>query len=566
MARIFALPLLFLLACAPEPPGPELPTLPALPDLEAVDAAVRRQLRERHDFVVRLQAKPGTSAEGLAWGFGQLGKAYHAFMDVERARSCYASARSLDSVEFRWPYYLGHLERTEGRFEASSAFFEEALTLRGDDVPTLVWLAENELDQQHHDGAGKRFEEVLGLDSQCVMAQVGLARVALERGDFIAAVRLLEPALAAQPEASAIHYSLGLAWRGLGDRDRALSFFDRMPGTNRGRVAVDFDDPLMQEVSDLRESVQHHARRGMRAIRQGRFEAAVRDLAEAVDADPDRADTRYNLAASLYRLGRRAEARAELDELVERVPDYAPGRVLLARLLLAEGDLAAAEDHLQRALESDPDRARGHRVLGDLRLRSGRLDEALASYRRVVELTPDLAAARTGAAVVLIRQGLFAAAASELEASFQALPASRELRFLLARLLAAAPRGELRDGRRALELAAPVLRGGGTLNDAETVAMVLAELGRFDEAVRWQRAALERLETAGGDGGRLRRRLALYQRGEPCRDPWSAEERPSAMRVEPPASGELRQAPFGAADGRDSPGSSERWTGGRGPD
>ncbi len=537
-SAFFALPFLLLLACAPPEPVAEPPALPALPDLETVEPAVRQQLRESHDFVVRLRAKPGTSAAGLAWGFGQLGMAYHAYMDVERARSCYASARGLEPEEFRWPYYLGHLERTEGRFEASSAFFEQALALRGDDVATLVWLAENELDQRHHEAARTRFEAALELDPRCVMAQVGLARVALERDDFATAVRLLEPALAAQPEASAIHYSLGLAWRGLGDHQRALSFLGRTPGTNRGRVAVGFDDPLMREVSDLRDSVQHRARLGMKAIRLGRFGVAARELAKAVDADPERTDTRYNLAASLHRLGRREAARAQLDELVERTPDYAPGRVLLARLLIREGDLAAAEDHLHRALASDPDSARGHRVLGDLRLRAGRLDEALASYRRAVELAPDLEAARSGSAIALIRSGRYAAAAGELEASLEALPESRELRYLLARLLAAAPGDEPRDGRRALELVGPVLASGGTVNEAETVAMVLAELGRFAEAVRWQRAALERVGVAGGETDRLRRRLARYQRGEPCRDPWSAGEQRSAMRVEP-ASGEL---------------------------
>ncbi len=521
-----------LVACpASEPPAPELLPLPSPLDLAGIDPAVREQIRERHDFVVRLQAGERTRAEGLAWGFGQLGKVYHAYTDLDRARSCYTNARLLESEEFRWAYYLGHLERTEGHFEASSAHFEDALAMRPDHVPTLVWLGENELDQHRPERARDRFRAALEIDAGCVKALEGLGRAALESGELAAAARHLESAFAARPEATSVHYALGLAYRGLGDGDRSRSFFERIPADDNARVPVAFDDPLMQEVSDLRESSQYHARLARKAVARGRFQAAVRELEKSVAADPGRVDTRYNLAASLLRLGRRQEARAELDKLIERSPDYVQTRVLLARMLIAERAFEAAERHLRHALDVDPDAERVHLVLGDVLRQSGRLDEALASYVRARELAPGLASARFGAAAVLMRQGSFRQAAEVLEESLAALPGSRELELLLARLLAAAPRPELRDGERALELARAAVRGGETVADAETAAMALAELGRFDEAAEWQRAALARVESASGDVRRVRRRLALYERGAPCREPWAAAEGLTAWRV-----------------------------------
>ena len=60
------------------------------------------------------------------------------------------------------------------------------------------------------------------------------------------------------------------------------------------------------------------------------------------------------------------------------------------------------------------------------------------------------------------------------------------------------------------------------MDHAETVAMAWAELGNFEEAIAWQNRALdlgtEREPTTELD--LARRRLALYQRGEPCRAPW----------------------------------------------
>ncbi len=48
--------------------------------------------------------------------------------------------------------------------------------------------------------------------------------------------------------------------------------------------------------------------------------------------------------------------------------------------------------------------------------------------------------------------------------------------------------------------------------------MALAEAGRFEEAVRWQRELVHQAEQSG-EGARakaLRANLTLYQRREPC--------------------------------------------------
>ena len=98
----------------------------------------------------------------------------------------------------------------------------------------------------------------------------------------------------------------------------------------------------------------------------------------------------------------------------------------------------------------------------------------------------------------------------------------------LARLLATSPDGRVRDGRRAMELVQQMLKQGRTLELGETYAMTLAELGQYREAQSLQRDLIAAAQRAGMADmkARLTARLALYDRADPCRTPWTDEEMP----------------------------------------
>ena len=105
-------------------------------------------------------------------------------------------------------------------------------------------------------------------------------------------------------------------------------------------------------------------------------------------------------------------------------------------------------------------------------------------------------------------------------------PASKWLTLAhgLARLLAACPRFDLRDGARALELALAVQAALESLEHSETVAMALAQSGRISRRpADWQLAVLERAqaEASAETVTRLRDNLLRYESGEPCCCRWS---------------------------------------------
>ena len=110
-----------------------------------------------------------------------------------------------------------------------------------------------------------------------------------------------------------------------------------------------------------------------------------------------------------------------------------------------------------------------------------------------------------------------------IEDSISQFPSNVALKHVLARLLAASPDDSVRDGDRALLLAAEVVQAHPGLQSAQTYAMALAEKGRFKEAAAAQREVIKRFEESGGEEDRaaiFRRRLELYEAGEPVRAPW----------------------------------------------
>ena len=114
--------------------------------------------------------------------------------------------------------------------------------------------------------------------------------------------------------------------------------------------------------------------------------------------------------------------------------------------------------------------------------------------------------------------GRFADAKGVLEARLGIAPADDRAAQSLARLLAGAPDPSLRDGPRALAIAGALLEADNAAPKAETAAMALAEVGRFEEAISIQRTLVREARRQGrtGEERRLARNLERYEGGVAC--------------------------------------------------
>ncbi|MEZ5333446.1 MAG: tetratricopeptide repeat protein [Thermoanaerobaculia bacterium] len=451
---------------------------PPTPDLSALEPAVAEQITVLRTGVDSLE---GTSApaEELAAARGELGMAYHAYGMGDAARYWYAAAAAAAPEDARWSYYPARLAQQEGDL-ASAEEDLDLLATRSPDVPQ-VWarLGEVQLDRGEAAAAGESLARAFALSPHDPGISFLLGQVALSERRWADAVAHLERAQAGAPRADRIHYSLGLAYRGLGADELARQEMEK-----RGDVGVRFLDPWDDALTDMETGERLFLLRGRQAFAAGAYEDAAAAFRQAAEFAPESARARVNLGTALGTLGD------------------------------TDGALAAYEE----ALEIDPRNVTAHYNVGQLLAGLGRWREALGHLRAAVEANPDDEDARLTEAEALLRSGDPIAAGARLSEAHDALPTSGRIAAAYARLLAAGPVLEERDGARALMLAQQVYQARPTPDSAHLVALALAELGHCEQALEWERKIVDAAREAGE--AELEQRasagLAAFSR-DPCR-------------------------------------------------
>jgi len=487
----------------------------AEPVLDRLEPPARARLRAERQRVLGLAAGE-TPPSSLALAFGELGRLYHAHELLDPARGCYANAERLAPSDPRWPYLRGQLERQAARPEAAAPAFERALALTPDDVPALVGAARSSRDLGRLEEAERVARRALRIDPRAAGALLLLAALAGDRGDRAGAAQLYERLLALQPQATKLHVPLALAYRALGQEERARAHL-----AQRGAGTVTVEDPLLLALEALRTGAQPDVAAGQAAFERGDFVAAEQAFRRAVEAEPGHVAARVNLAAALVRGGRLEEGVARYREAVALDPRDAGARYGLGTALAQQGDDEGAVAEYAEALRLEPARTDARFNRANALRRLGRREDALAGYQEIVKADPGNVGGRVGEAVTLIELGRHAEARQRLKAGLAALPQSTALANVAARLLAASPDAGARDGTQALGLARRLVTIQRSVAHLETLAMALAETGDFAAAVQAQESVVAAAENAGLSGvlARARENLARYRRGEPCRDP-----------------------------------------------
>ncbi|HVS03592.1 MAG TPA: tetratricopeptide repeat protein [Thermoanaerobaculia bacterium] len=514
--------LLLLVACGDGGRPAELEPLPAAPTA-GVEPGVREQLAgERERLAAQLEQR--ADAAELAWSWGRMGRLFHAYGLLPQAAACYRNAARLEAEERRWPYLLGAVYQQQGELEPALEALSRALDLAPGDPPSLLRLGEVALSLDRLEVAGEHFAAAGAAPAYRAAAEWGLARVAMARGDAGEAADRFRATLAAQPEASSVHYALGLALREQGELEAARRQMQR-----QGSGEVRFADPWIDEVDRLAVSAAAHLRRGGRALVNGQVEEAVEAYRQAVAADPEHVEARRNLALALLRrgdaqgalaelgearrrdpenlwvlfdlgnalqaAGRPGEAAASWQRALARAPAFVPARFNLANQLAAAGRWEEASTHLERAVRDDPHHLRARYQLAMAHLQLGRSPEAERRLRELLAEAPAFVPARQGLAAVLAARGELDAARRELEAGLQSAGeegAAAPLHLELGRMEERQGRPEAALERYAAALAADPRRREALHGEARS----LIALGRWAEA---RRRAETGLAGAGGD-------------------------------------------------------------------
>ncbi|HTU22098.1 MAG TPA: tetratricopeptide repeat protein [Gemmataceae bacterium] len=395
---------------------PATPTEPPFVPLQGLEKPVARAI-ERAEKQVRESPR-----SGKAWGRLGMLLGGHGFRP--QASECFAMAERLDPLEPRWPYFLGLSLQLDGLEDEAIPPLRRAVQLcpREPDAPRLH-LAELLVKHSQNQEAEGHFRALLEARSDHAPAHLGMARLALSRGDLEGAREQLQGCLVNPSTRKAAHLLLAEVQQHRGDAPAARQ-------TLRQAAAYPPDtpwpDPYQGEIEamkqDRRTRVEHALqmyRRGQvqemqplleelesdypgtNALLRGRqlldakdYKAAEGVLREAVRLAPDFPQPHFWLGVALLQQQDVKSASACFREVIQLQPRHAGAYEKLAQCLEQMHDRPGAIEALETAVRQAPQKAALHRQLGALLASENRKDEALIQLRQALSLQPDDAKTR----------------------------------------------------------------------------------------------------------------------------------------------------------------------------
>jgi len=348
------------------------------PDLTNLEESVRTQIIALQDSLAAAAKSPATSDLALSEAYGGLGQIYHAYSLISPAHDCYLNASLLAPKDFRWTYLVARLDQQEGRFEDAIRRYRIARTLRPDYVAVPVNLGNIFLELNRLEEARASFKEALEIDKNNPAAHYGLGQLALSTRNYAEAIQHFQQTLAQVPGANRVHYSLAMAYRGLGDVENVKAHL-----AQQGSVGVRVSDPLVDSLQDLIQGERVYLARGKLAFEARQFAEAAIEFRKAIAARPGNVAARINLGVTLSQLGDAQGAAEQFEEALRIEPGNVNAHYNFAILLSGQNQHEKAIAHLQSALAVAPNDINVGILLGSELVKVGRCREASELQRRM---------------------------------------------------------------------------------------------------------------------------------------------------------------------------------------
>ena len=254
------------------------------------------------------------------------------------------------------------------------------------------------------------------------------------------------------------------------------------------------------------------------------YREALTVLSRSPDMPPGPVDVHNNLGVALMQTGRLDEAGAEFEATLRLHRGDGDAEFNLGLIASHREDWEAAIAHYWTVLRQERDASRLGRVhheLASALASQGNAEEAIVHHDAAHRLMPDDLDVLEDLVGALLGKQRVGEAVDVLEAGIRRTPDSARLASALAWLRATSADGRWRDGGEAVRLAerARALSGDLDADALDILAAAYAEAGRFTDAVR---TAREALDAAGSDpelANEIRSRIAEYEGGRPFRAP-----------------------------------------------
>jgi tetratricopeptide (TPR) repeat protein len=342
------------------------------------------------------------------------------------------------------------------------------------------------------------FDAAIALDPE--NTNYGLVRAMYLRSknkydDALAAVdKLIEQS----PEDANALILRGEVFREMGKTDEAIAAFDAAT-----KLAPESPAPYQHRGEIYREKKE--------------YGKAIAEFTKVLELQPGDVLPLVHRAEAYLFDGKLEEALADADAVLEKQQIVAAHR-LRGEILAQLNRLDEAIEEMEQLTKSVPNQPELKIQLAMYYLINKQPREAISEYDDVLLLDPENFLALRSRGDAYLNVGQHAEAIADFEKALKIEPEDTTILNNLAWVLATSPQGDLRDGKRAVELATKAceLTEYKLPHILSTLAAAFAESGNFDNAVEWSQKAVAMDDPENDE--QLAKELASYQKKQPWRE------------------------------------------------
>jgi tetratricopeptide (TPR) repeat protein len=284
---------------------------------------------------------------------------------------------------------------------------------------------------------------------------------------------------------------------------------------------------------------------------KGDNEKAIQEFNKALEAQPGLLITLVHRAEAYLSNKQYDLALADVDAVLKEHPDMALAHGLKAQVLVGQDKLPEAIEEMKKLADAAPDEPQFRLQLAWYYLYGKETRQAIEAFGEVLSREPENFAALRGRADAYLNIGEHEAAVADFEKALAIDDKDTSVLNNFAWVLATSPDDNVRDGKRAVELAtkAVELTEEKEAHILSTLAAAYAETGDFDNAVKLSQKAMEvfegkRAEREAQDGKeaveKLQKELAEELDAFNAKKPW--RERQTGEEAEKPTADQSKSA------------------------
>ncbi len=380
----------------------------------------------------------------------------------------------------------------KGQYERAIADFTKAIEIDPNDPKAYNNRGVAYGNKGQYDQAIADFTKALEIDPKYDKAYYNRGRTYADKGLYDQAISDYTKCLEINPKDAEAYFARGFYYHKKNQYDEAISDYTQALKIN----------PSYSEA---------YANRGHAYVRKGQYNEAISDGTRALEINPRDDKAYYNRGVAYMNKHQYDEALSDFTKALEINPKDADAYYNRGFSYGGKGSYDQAISDFSKALGINPRDAIAYFYRGLAYLKKGNHEEAISDFSRALEINPKDADAYRNRGDAYAKKGQYGQAISDFTKALEINPRDAGVYNQFAWLLVTAKTSHLRDGKKALELSlkACELSEWKDPNYFDTLAAAYAQVGNFDNAIRWQEKALESPKFAKDK--EAQQRLNLYR-------------------------------------------------------